>query len=381
MKRKFMCFLLTAALSLMLFPAAAAADYGGTENHGAQIAIDQWYSSGILEGSSGSSKPGDYITRGELAVILDRIMDYQTAAPNCYSDLGQALYTDSILKASAAGVIYGYGSMVRPTENATREEAAVMLGRALGIYESEHPVPFKDSSYISSWAAGMISAMAERGILHGSEGMFYPKNPVTHAEALTMIDNAVGALFCEAREYTGAFSGSVIVNRAGAVLKDLTVTGDLIIAQGVASGTVTLHHVNVTGNTIVRGGGADSIMLKGGCEIECLILQKKDDGMLRIQSEGDSVVSVLSITDGMSDITLTGSFGHVIIDAGVTVHAVEASVDILDITNSDAAFNIDTSSVITLLNIGADGASVNNGGSVDHINFNAEGIVFIGNQP
>jgi hypothetical protein len=110
-------------------------------------------------------------------------------------------------------------------------------------------------------------------------------------------------------------------------------------------------------------------------------LKKTDEGKLKIAAGDGVVINLLTIADGRDDIILTGSFGHVIIDAGVTVYAVDATVEHLDITNSQATFIIDMESVISTLNIGADGACVENNGTVETTVYSAENIVFRGNQP
>jgi hypothetical protein len=85
-----------------------------------------------VEGYGGTFRPDDPITRGEMAIIIDRIMRYKTVGANVFQDLGQAFYTDAVLKLSAAGVIKGDGVRAKPLDPITREEAVVMLGRASG---------------------------------------------------------------------------------------------------------------------------------------------------------------------------------------------------------------------------------------------------------
>jgi hypothetical protein len=65
------------------------------------------------------------ITRGEMALILDRIMHYQVAGKNTFTDLKTDFYTDAILKANAAGVMLGYKENIWPTADITRQDAFV----------------------------------------------------------------------------------------------------------------------------------------------------------------------------------------------------------------------------------------------------------------
>ncbi|MDD4779866.1 MAG: hypothetical protein PHT02_04540, partial [Tissierellia bacterium] len=51
-------------------------------------------------------------------------------------------------------------------------------------------------------------------------------------------------------------TGNIIVNTPNATLKNVTVKGDLIIADGVGEGEVTLDNVKVEGRMLVRAGGS-----------------------------------------------------------------------------------------------------------------------------
>jgi len=102
-------FVMSAQFMLAATPAkATSSDYNDVSSHWANAEISKWSDLGILKGANGAFRPDDDITRGELAVVLDRVMDYQVTAKNSFDDLmsGQ-FYTDAILKANAAGIIKG----------------------------------------------------------------------------------------------------------------------------------------------------------------------------------------------------------------------------------------------------------------------------------
>ena len=77
--------LLAVALALAL--AAPALAYDDTAGHWGAEAIDRWSQEEILQGYGGQFRPDAPITRGELAVILDRLMDYQTQSDTAYPDV------------------------------------------------------------------------------------------------------------------------------------------------------------------------------------------------------------------------------------------------------------------------------------------------------
>ena len=78
---KLLSLVMALAMVLTLLPVTAlAVSYTDTGTHWASSAIDKWSGMGILQGYDGKFRPNDPITRGEMAVIIDRIMGYQTAS-------------------------------------------------------------------------------------------------------------------------------------------------------------------------------------------------------------------------------------------------------------------------------------------------------------
>ncbi|MGC4001608.1 MAG: S-layer homology domain-containing protein [Anaeromyxobacter sp.] len=359
---KLLSLFLALVLMLSLLPVTSlAASYNDTETHWASSAINKWSSLGVLQGYDGKFRPDAPITRGEMAVILDRIMDYQTAAKNDFSDLEQDFYTDAVLKANAAGVMLGNNGEVRPTDNITREDAIVMLGRALEIEESTAALSFADAGLVSSYAKGYVTALAAKGYINGYHGSFNPKSAISRAEVVTILNNAICGIFIEAKEYTGTYAGVVVVNKSGATLKDTVINGDLIIAEGVGNGDVMLDNVKVTGNTIVRGGGENSIHIEGG-SYASLIIEKTDDGKVRVVTSDGAVVNAVYVDDGNDGVILSGSFGNVTMNAKVNVV-------------------IDSGSNVATLTVAVSGVTVTNNGSIGTLNVNADGIVVGGNKP
>ena len=300
MKRKILSLFLALTMTVSLFTVGAGAAepiYRDTDGHWAAETIEGFSRLGLIEGYNGQFFPNKNITRGEMAVILDRLMDYQTAAKNSFSDLGEAFYTDAVLKANAAGVMLGSNGTVRPTEPITRQEAAVLLCRALGLEGGGSVAQFSDRGQIASWAADAVGAMAAKKLLQGANGMFRPTDAITRAETVAILDRALGKLVSEGESANGRVDGNVVVRGAGAKLSDMTINGDLIIAEGVGEGEVHLDGVTITGRTIVRGGGEHSIYMNnvranGG------VVVNKLDGKVRVVTSGNTTVSVTLLQSG-----------------------------------------------------------------------------------
>ena len=300
MKRKILSLILVFAMTVSLFTVGAGAAepiYRDTDGHWAAETIEGFSRLGLIEGYNGQFFPNKNITRGEMAVILDRLMDYQTAAKNSFSDLGEAFYTDAVLKANAVGVMLGSNGTVRPTDPITRQEAAVLLCRALGLEGGGSVAQFSDRGQIASWAADAVGTMAAKKLLQGANGMFRPTDAITRAETVAILDRALGKLVSEGESASGRVDGNVVVRGAGAKLSDMTINGDLIIAEGVGVGEVHLDGVTITGRTIVRGGGVNSIYMNnvranGG------VVVNKLDGRVRVVTSGSTTVSVTLLQSG-----------------------------------------------------------------------------------
>ncbi|HVI42381.1 MAG TPA: S-layer homology domain-containing protein, partial [Anaerovoracaceae bacterium] len=114
---------------------AATNKFADTNGHWAATAIEKWAGYGVLNGLDGSFRPNDYITRAEMATLLDNMMDYQVAAKNTFSDVSTgAWYEAAVLKTNAAGILNGDGAgHANPTAKITKEQAALMLARAFSV--------------------------------------------------------------------------------------------------------------------------------------------------------------------------------------------------------------------------------------------------------
>ena len=246
MKKKLATSLL--AGTLVLAQAAPAFAAGDTAGHWAQDALNTWQNYGVIKGDqNGNLMPDSGITRGEMAVMLDRVMAYQLKAQNTFTDLDQSWYTDAILGANAAGIIMGMGDgTVQPGASITRQETAVMFARVLNLDTQSAPdAGFQDQASIPDWAVGAVNAMAAAGYMQGSNGLFRPADTITRAEVVTILDNIFNANYNASGEYTGDVDGSAVISADAVTLKDMHITGDLIVAEGVGQGHVELNNVTV----------------------------------------------------------------------------------------------------------------------------------------
>lgn len=126
---------------------------------------------------------------------------------------------------------------MNPNDLITRQEVFVILARALKLQsEATVKTSFSDVNEISDWAKGEVYALANAGYVKGSNGKLNHRGLITRAEFAQVMSNIISQYISVAGTYTAAAAGSIMINVPGVTLKDLTVTGDLIIGDGVGGG-------------------------------------------------------------------------------------------------------------------------------------------------
>ena len=111
---------------------------------------------------------------------------------------------DTIEKMAEEGVINGFYengvSLFRPDSNITRIQFAAMVGKALGISDTDYDfaeLEFTDADKIQPWAVGYVKAMSKLGYISGRSDdgktvYFDPESTITRAEAFTIIGRVMG---------------------------------------------------------------------------------------------------------------------------------------------------------------------------------------------
>ena len=262
-KQKILALAMAAAMALSLSSVAFAAEFSDMPTGWSKPAMEAAVENGLLSGADGKLNPQGKLTRGEMATIVVRAFGASVAADiSGYTDVPAGTwYADAIAKAVKMGVLNGSGSSMSPTNQITRQEAFLILARALKLKDGAAAdlSAFSDASSVADWAVGGVAAMVKGGYISGSSGKLNPTSTISREEFAQVMYNIFTTYIAEAGEVTELPEGNVIVKTGGVTLKDVTVKGDLIIADGVGEGDVTLDHVTVQGRTLVRGGGVNSI--------------------------------------------------------------------------------------------------------------------------
>lgn len=218
MKRKILAALLTLVMVFSLLPVSAWAEettYSDVAGHWAQSAILRWSDYGVLQGSEGKFSPDGTLTRGQMAVILSRLLNLPAAPSAGFTDVApDAWYADGINRCAAAGILQGSEGKAMPEDPITREQAMVMLCRALGIAAEDVGVlaGFSDLSLVSDYARPYVAALVKAGVVKGdANGLLNPLSKITRAEIVTMVDRLVGHYAKEAGAFVDASDGALVI--------------------------------------------------------------------------------------------------------------------------------------------------------------------------
>ncbi|MGV2881280.1 S-layer homology domain-containing protein [Paenibacillus taichungensis] len=326
MKKIFSKKMISTGLAAAMILTSAAPAFGATANsltgettntlndisgHWGQQAIEEWNDYGIVQGYNGNFRPNAPVTRAEFSKMIDNIMKYIDQGSNSFSDLNaEQWYYDAMLKLNKAGVLNGVNGNALPDKTITRQEAAVLLAGAFQTSDSQsqNPVTFSDSDQIAEWAKKSVQSLVSASVIGGRpDGTFSPQASLTRAEAVTLFDHLIQTLVTTKGTYSQDVQGNVVVNTPDVILKDMTISGDLYVTQGVGEGEVTLDNVKIKGNVHVQGGGEHSIIFNN-VDVQGALVINKYNGQVRILATGSTSVSLTVLESGALVVTknLTG---------------------------------------------------------------------------
>ena len=139
----------------------------------------------------GTFKPDKRITRAEIVTIFGRLLKNKMVpiSGNPYVDIDNHWAKASILVMNELGIVKGYeDGTFRPENYITRAEFATMVSRFANMKNIEIKGSFKDVT-TEHWAYKTINFAKIMGWISGYEdGTFKPDNPITRAEAITIIN-------------------------------------------------------------------------------------------------------------------------------------------------------------------------------------------------
>lgn len=396
---------------VMIMPSLVFADsLTDVRGHWAESMIAKWVDKGYINSyGDGTFKPDRSITRAEFMAIVNRAFGLKDAVQSLnYKDVKKSdWFYEDVAKAVKAGYMNGSGNnMMQPGSYITNQEVAVVIAKLLKLGASsgyDLASKFTDSANIPDWSLDAVKAVVSKGYMKGySDQTFKPAKPVTRAEAVAALDSCYlkhqKKAFYKAGEYSeGTVEGSLLIGSRNVTLKDTVINGDLILAEEIGDGDVHINNVTVKGETIIKGGGMNSIYLENSSFTNIIII--KVDNRIRVVASGSTRVDSVNMQSGArleeqgvtgtgfgfvtiaeeaaenASIILSGNFESIQLMAdNVDLSLLSGNIANLNITQQGGASNINIASGSTVTNMRLDAPiNITGSGSIQNAQVNAPG--------
>ena len=163
--------------------------------HWAFPAVEELVARGAIAGyPDGSFRPSALVSRAEFVKMLDLSLGIAPVLGQAqpFADVAVgAWYAPYFTAASGAGLILGADGLARPEAPVTREEAAVVVSRALApaaVVAEPAGGGFTDGATIAPWALAAVQTDVSQGLLRGyGDGTFRPRGQLARDEAAALL--------------------------------------------------------------------------------------------------------------------------------------------------------------------------------------------------
>lgn len=290
----------------------------------------------------------EYATRADVITAIDQMVG-ATKVTKKIHEVKDVKKTDAYYRKMAAAMRAGLiaptkAGKLGPNLKATYNYAAVVLARATGLSKKE--------------ILGNKNA-----------GSRITKTQLT-SWLNTVAPNVISKSASKVKE------GNVVINKPGVTLKDVTVKGALVIGDGVGDGEVTLENVTVTGKTVIRGGGENSIIIKGTTKLSDVVV-KQVYNAVSLKIEDSAVVSNVSVEQNSKDIKIVGAVKNLLVKGSDLNVNLESAV-IENVTVKENAERVSIiihkESAVTNLVIQAKDVKVSGEGKAESIQIEADNV-------
>ncbi|WP_165867422.1 S-layer homology domain-containing protein [Paenibacillus pinisoli] len=175
--------------------------FNDVSTHWAKSSINDLASRLVINGADEERfLPDSEITRAEFMAIMIRALGLSSANKTFhFKDITeQAWYHQAVQIGYSYGLVDGYSdASFKPNEKITRQEAMVILSRAMMLVKLNKKIDhtkqqelvnhFADSEQLASWAHQAAALTIESGIIGGYKGELHPLQNITRAETAAII--------------------------------------------------------------------------------------------------------------------------------------------------------------------------------------------------
>lgn len=229
--------------------------YTDTKGHWAEKEINSLSLNGMISGYTDNSfKPDKNMTRAELVTVINRLLGNKEENTKYVPDINaKDWFYSEVRKGIQSGIIKGNSEgYVRPNDLVTREEAIVMLQRALVPIDTSSVIhEYNDFNEVSEWSKESVITFLKENYINGySDNTIRPKKNITRAEVVKLIENIVD-VYATFGEFSGEVHGNVLVLGRNVKLNNITIDGNLIVTEG-ALDTLEMKNIIIEGDLVTR---------------------------------------------------------------------------------------------------------------------------------
>ncbi|MBE5812325.1 MAG: hypothetical protein E7314_01555, partial [Clostridiales bacterium] len=342
-----------------------------------QKAMEEAVLNDVLTAENNLVRPGEKLTRAEMAQgITNAFGATKKASLSGFTDVPtNAWYYDAMSKAVGMGIISGYGNgLIKPEKKITREEMFTVIYNALELEEGNVYLlnKFNDRKSVSDWAEKVVARMVENRYVAGNaKGSLKPTESITREEFAQVMKNIFAKYYNAPGTYTDVPDGTVIISTPGVILKNAKITGDLIIADGLGTGDVTLDNVDVYGRTLVRAGGENAVKLINDTTLSGKLIINNDISKVKIYNSKSTVknveVKTPTIFEGefgnievkeSTEVEIKGNVNNLVLNEKTDVKVTSGEVKQIQVKNTATKTTISGEGKVTQVNVNANDVTV-----------------------
>ena len=278
--------------------------------------LTKWKGLGFIDSNVNAAELNQSVMKVDFVVFINKILNSVKQADISFKDVPKtSWYGSEIARAVASGFIRDSKDNFEPFSNITRLDAALMVAHVFGLELKDQKILNKitDAQKLDREQLQGFGAVIERGYLPEiSTGRYAPYGVLRLVDAIKLLDKCIGQVISKGGTYTDNAPGNLIINKSLVTLKNMEVSGDLIIGEGVEDGTVRLENVTVWGKMIVRGGGPNSIYVKNS-RISGNLIVEKFAGNVNVVAQGSTTINQTELRSGgrLAESSLTTGKGFV----------------------------------------------------------------------
>lgn len=159
--------------------------------------VEFLFQNGITNGVTQTQfKPAQKIQRCDFLLMLCRAFQLRTNSTTSFPDVpADSYYAWAVATAKDLGITYGNGGLFLPHQNLTRQEAMVLIKRAMTAAGKSVPAgdpsilnAYTDGAQVSSYGKVAVASMVQMGVVQGNAAkQLKPMAPISRAEMAVIL--------------------------------------------------------------------------------------------------------------------------------------------------------------------------------------------------